>query len=598
MDTDAEIVNNHPLVVVLVEAAKVYPKPWFFRQGLAKTPENETRVKVIVASLEILYREGLVSKYDSLSPETGPGVVLTDKGRKVVMDPEARHKLVWGIPLDPSEVGAQIRANLRVARAPWVTRGLVLANACVFVLGAYQAWRRDGQQGGATASLFAALWPIVLLALVACGGGLLAAFTAGGLRAARFGRGKMWDGFSGNLWFAIPFSAVIAVVLWQMHEYRRGGGGLGAGGGLFSAYLTGFPSRDTAVRYVNLLNDLGGLSGDHLLDGGWWRMGVSSFVPMGGLGLLFGVWWLWSIGAYVERFLGPLNLLIVFVLGLWGYACTAMALTPRFEPSPGFVFPLVGSSGGVCALLGGLGMWVLLVGRYLPSDVAGEVRSQIITSAIFMAIFSLMSNVPSWSLLGGAIGGALAALALHFANYGPRIVRPLAWLALPAIAYLGFWYLDRARTSSEAWARIEGPHFRRNVSKKVDDAEAEAAEKYTAASRLIKWRAERREEKEVADAVAALRGPLETLDELRARLQHPAPYRAREVREVASAGEAYLAKLTEFYRTAIRSLEAGEKWTKAEEKARLEQSEEMSKAFDDWVKAEKELPGFGKRRKK
>src|SRR5262249_47206652 len=90
-------VNENPLVAVLLRVAQAAPRPWYFRQGLKKTPQNEEYVDQIIDVLEELFEEGLVQR-ESGTPATGPGVLLTAKGRQVVMDPEARKKLA---ELDP-----------------------------------------------------------------------------------------------------------------------------------------------------------------------------------------------------------------------------------------------------------------------------------------------------------------------------------------------------------------------------------------------------------------------------------------------------------------------------------------------------------------
>jgi membrane associated rhomboid family serine protease len=135
-------VNEHPLVAVLLRIAREAPNPWFFRAGMERTPEAEQQVAALVEVLEVLHREGLVARHAAPSPLVGPGVSLTEKGRKAVLDPEARRKLAEGEPLDPNDVGSRVRASVRGSLTPWLTRALVLASVGAFVTGGVFAWSR------------------------------------------------------------------------------------------------------------------------------------------------------------------------------------------------------------------------------------------------------------------------------------------------------------------------------------------------------------------------------------------------------------------------------------------------------------------------
>jgi hypothetical protein len=295
------------------------------------------------------------------------------------------------------------------------------------------------------------------------------------------------------------------------------------------------------------------------------------------------MWWLWGIGANVEQLLGPVKLLVIFVLGVWGSSCLGMAITPRYEIGGGVAFPLIGSSGAVCAFLGALAMWVLLVGRHLPSEVSGAVWSQILMSGGLMVLFSLMSNIPSWSLLGGAIAGALASFALHFASYGPRVVRPMAWLAVPAIAFLCYGYMQHRRETSEAWAKIEPTHFIRNVYQRVQDASDAARE----ANGTLEWMLEkqnpvRRDPDELKAALDSAGKAADELETLAARLKNRWPYRTKDVGELFEQGEEYVEARLRYMRESIRLGEAGEKATRADTKKWADLYETMSKLRVKW----------------
>ncbi len=91
--------------------------------------------------LEDLYLDGLIERGQS-SKEKGPGVVLTEKGRKLLADPEGLKSLREGKALNPEDRGGIVREMLRRASKPVVTRLLLWANIAVFGWGLYLASKR------------------------------------------------------------------------------------------------------------------------------------------------------------------------------------------------------------------------------------------------------------------------------------------------------------------------------------------------------------------------------------------------------------------------------------------------------------------------
>jgi rhomboid protease GluP len=542
-------VNENPLVAVLLRVAQAAPRPWYFRQGLKKTPENEEYVDGIIDVLEELYDEGLVQR-ESGTPSTGPGVLLTAKGRQVALDPEARKALAeragadrsggrlihmygettWEEALNPDKgpargqrgtdvlpgeterldpAGDEVRNSIQLDLVPWVTRGLVFANVAVFLYGAYLAY----------------------------------------------------------------------------------------GNQFLEAYLMGGASDlATSMRMVNLLHNLGSLNGSDLLEGGWWRMLSSAFLHGGIMHLIMNMWALWNIGAFVERIFGRWRMFIIYILGAWGCSCLSMAMTPG-EPigaPDAWVFrSVLGASGAVCALLGALGVWTLLVSHHLPKEMASSLRTQMMVNVLLMVIISFMPGISAWGHLGGAIAGALAAVALHYGRFGPVLLRPLAYASLIAIAGLAFWWMQSQRPANEQWALIESVRYRKDLNKLGEEADKEVGEAYEKLDwffeNLNAERVEQYKEK-VEKAIDGMKGPMEKLEGVRERLSNPWPYQSQAVRKAMAAEKNSLTAKLELCRTAIRYLERKGGWTREEKKDLDKRLEEANVELDRWDEAIKGLP--------
>ena len=119
--------SRHPLEEVLLAIARVDPEPWDYRR---EALQADLDPKELDGLLELLWLEGLVTGAETSSPG-GRGVKLTQLGREVLDDPEARQRLRAGEALTKSQ-GAIVRNSLRRPITPVVTRTLLVANLAVF----------------------------------------------------------------------------------------------------------------------------------------------------------------------------------------------------------------------------------------------------------------------------------------------------------------------------------------------------------------------------------------------------------------------------------------------------------------------------------
>jgi membrane associated rhomboid family serine protease len=130
----------HPLEAILRFCAQAAPGPWYYQVFAQQSGIDPER---LLDLLELLWLEGLVQKAQS-SPQTGPGITLTERGKQVVEDPEAMRRLVAGEAVLPGDIGSTIRQSLRQRTRPVLTKAIIAANVAVFSVGALLASRTPG----------------------------------------------------------------------------------------------------------------------------------------------------------------------------------------------------------------------------------------------------------------------------------------------------------------------------------------------------------------------------------------------------------------------------------------------------------------------
>ena len=156
--------------------------------------------------------------------------------------------------------------------------------------------------------------------------------------------------------------------------------------------------------------------------GEWYRLITSAFVApgtsLGGLGLLdiaLNMWILYLIGPELERLLGPVRYLAIYILSAVGGSVFYYYLQPH-----GFA---AGASG---AIFGLFGAWVV-VSRRLRRDSRGI----LVLVAINLAFSFIYHNTIAWQAhIGGLITGALITAAYA---YAPRKNRAAFQVAATAI---------------------------------------------------------------------------------------------------------------------------------------------------------------------
>ena len=147
------------------------------------------------------------------------------------------------------------------------------------------------------------------------------------------------------------------------------------------------------------------------LDGQWWRLFTSVFLHYSVLHILFNMYVLWVIGPDLERVLGHLRFLVLFVVAGFGGAVASYWLSPSNTVS-------VGASGAIFGLMGA----VFVVGKALRADV----NQVLVLIGINLAIGFVISGIDWRAHIGGLVTGAAVAAVMVFA---PKAHRNLVQVA-------------------------------------------------------------------------------------------------------------------------------------------------------------------------
>jgi membrane associated rhomboid family serine protease len=218
----------------------------------------------------------------------------------------------------------------------------------------------------------------------------------------------------------------------------------------------------TLTDYLNgergqgqLLDSLGSVSAFRVVaEHQWWRLLSHQFLHGNLLHIGMNMLALYMLGRFLEAVWGSTRYLLLYLIsGFVGGAAVVMADSRA-----------VGASGAICGLLTSLGVWVWLNRDCLPEQVSGYLMSRVGTNLILLVIISLQPRV-SWQChLGGAIGGALVSIPLHYDRFGRFWQRAVSWLALMAIplASAGAAYLiQQPRVGEVARERAQSDYERR-----------------------------------------------------------------------------------------------------------------------------------------
>ena len=149
--------------------------------------------------------------------------------------------------------------------------------------------------------------------------------------------------------------------------------------------------------------------------GQWYRLLTSAFLPgAGGLGILdiaFNMWALFLVGPALERVLGPVRYLSVYLASALGGSVAYYYIAPRYTPA-------LGASG---AIFGLFGAWFVLSRR-----LGVDYRQVVMLIAINLFLGFVLPQIAWQDHIGGLITGVVLTAAYA---YAPQKNRGLIQLA-------------------------------------------------------------------------------------------------------------------------------------------------------------------------
>ncbi len=191
---------------------------------------------------------------------------------------------------------------------------------------------------------------------------------------------------------------------------------------------------------IALMLDWGANFGPLTLTGQWWRLLTCMFLHFGIIHIAFNMYVLWQIGHFVERLVGNIGLLVLYLMSGLAASIASLAWNPSVVSA--------GASGAVFGVCGALLGFIAFRRDTIPGEVIKSLRSSLITFVIYNVVFSMI--VPAIDMaahLGGFAYGLVCGMVLSqpivigsvikrwqrnlLLFVGSAIVLPAAFLLLP-----------------------------------------------------------------------------------------------------------------------------------------------------------------------
>ncbi len=145
--------------------------------------------------------------------------------------------------------------------------------------------------------------------------------------------------------------------------------------------------------------------GPMTMNGEWWRLLSSMFLHFGIIHIGFNMWVLWDVGRMVERLVGNVGFIILYlVAGITG-SIASLAWHP--------VVVSAGASGAVFGVFGALLGFLALRRDTVPAEVLRRLRKVAVSFVVLNVILGLsIPGIDNAAHLGGFAGGFLCGLVL------------------------------------------------------------------------------------------------------------------------------------------------------------------------------------------
>jgi rhomboid protease GluP len=141
------------------------------------------------------------------------------------------------------------------------------------------------------------------------------------------------------------------------------------------------------------------------LSGQWWRLITSMFLHFGIIHIGFNMYVLWQIGHFVEKLVGNIGLLVLYMVSGIGASIASLAWHPNVISA--------GASGAVFGVCGALLGFIVLRRDTIPRDVIKGLRSSLVMFVIYNVVFGMVvPQIDMAAHLGGFGVGIVCGAAL------------------------------------------------------------------------------------------------------------------------------------------------------------------------------------------
>jgi rhomboid protease GluP len=224
---------------------------------------------------------------------------------------------------------------------------------------------------------------------------------------------------------------------------------------------------------VDLVLAWGADYGPRTLDGQWWRLVSSIFLHFTLVHVGLNMWVLWDLGQLVERLVGNVGFLVLYLVSGLGGCIASLAWNPTAISA--------GASGAVFGVAGALLGFLALRRDSVPAAMLSHLRSSMVTFVGFNVIFGFLArgmNIDNAAHLGGLATGIGCGLMLsqklssQAAAWRPLRNAVTGVVGLVAVI-AGFWLLPPAPPD------VLGELMRFDeVARQVNSIYSDAAQKY------------------------------------------------------------------------------------------------------------------------
>jgi len=239
------------------------------------------------------------------------------------------------------------------------------------------------------------------------------------------------------------------------------------------------------------------------------------------------------LGADSEWIWGRWRYLILYLLAILGGSAAAVVYAPQ----------IAGASGGLCGLLAGEGVWLVLNRAHLPRRLVRRQMRGLLINGVLITLVSLIPGVSGAGHLGGAVAGLIAAVLLPLPSaFGNALVSKLAvvgLIAMPAICVVGL----KQVTSNPEWQRsekeAERDRMRQLLEPMTDDYNAGRKFTHDRLRDLLDQHRLRRDPEGSANRPGKLPAEIRRAGIAEERLSKATPFRTQTYEEYRLAGREY-----------------------------------------------------------